>query len=460
MQTPREHDGARPEDAGKTPVKAALASWIGSVLEYYDFFIYGTAAALVFGKVFFPESDPATGTLLSFATYGVGYVARPIGAFFMGHIGDKYGRKRVLVLTVSMMGTATFLVGCLPSYNSIGIWAPILLVCLRLLQGFSASGEQSGANSLSLEHAPDHRRGYFTSFTLGGTQAGLIIATAIFLPIGAMPEVQLLSWGWRVPFWLSAVVIAAALIIRRKLEEPPAFREEAAEAAIEKIPTAALFRDHWPAVLRIALAALASTVSTIFAVYALNFAVDTKDLDQTTMLWVAIVTNVVALASIPAWATLSDRIGRRPVFVFGAVGSGALMFAYLAAIDSGKYPLIFIAGALTSGLVYSAMNGIQPSLYGEMLPTRVRLSGMAIGTQVGFAIGGFAPTAAAAIDGDGTNWVPVAAYVFVSCLIGAIAVMTARETYNVPLRVIDGREAPGTARRPPAQRALSGTGVS
>src|SRR4051794_35789083 len=444
-------------DAGKTPGKAALASWIGSVLEYYDFFIYGTAAALVFGKIFFPESDPATATLLSFATYGVGYVARPIGAFFMGHIGDKYGRKRILLLTVSLMGTATFLVGCLPTYDDIGIWAPVLLVCLRLLQGFSASGEQSGANSLSLEHAPDQRRAYFTSFTLSGTQAGLIIATAIWLPIGAMPEDQLLSWGWRVPFWLSAIVVFVSVMIRRRLEEPPAFLEEAGE---EPVPTAALFRDHWAGVLRVTLAAIASTVSTIFGVYALNYAVATKGLDQTTMLWVAIVTNVIALAAIPAWAILSDRIGRKPVWIFGAVGSGALMFAYLAAIDSKSYALIFLAAALMSGLIYSAMNGIQPSLYGEMFPTRVRLSGMAIGTQIGFAIGGFAPTAAAAIDGDGPNWVPVAGYVLVSCLIGAIAVLTARETYNVPRRVIDGREAPGPARRPPAQRALSGTGVS
>ena len=181
-------EGRPPIDAARTPKRAALASWIGSVLEYYDFFIYGTAAALVFGKIFFPDSDPATATLLSFATYGVGYVARPVGAFFMGHLGDRYGRKRVLLLTVSLMGLSTFLVGCLPTYASIGIWAPILLVCLRLLQGFSASGEQSGANSLSLEHADEHRRGFFTSFTLGGTQAGLIIATAVFLPIGAMPD--------------------------------------------------------------------------------------------------------------------------------------------------------------------------------------------------------------------------------------------------------------------------------
>lgn len=373
MSTTHEQNGS---GAGKTPVKAALASWIGSVLEYYDFFIYGTAAALVFGKVFFPEADPATGTLLSFATYGVGYVARPIGAFFMGHIGDKYGRKRVLLLTVSLMGVSTFLVGCLPSYDAIGLWAPALLVALRLLQGLSASGEQSGANSLSLEHAPEHRRAFFTSFTLGGTQAGLIIATAVFLPIGAMPEDQLLSWGWRIPFWLSAIVVVVALLIRRRIEEPPAFREEAA-AAQTRVPTAVLFRDHWAGVLRVALAAMASTVSTIFGVYALNYAVDGKGLDQTTMLWVAIVTNVVALAAIPAWAMLADRIGRKPVFIFGAIGSGALMFAYLGAISSGKYVLIFIAGALMSGLVYSAMNGIQPSLYGEMFPTRVRLSGMA-----------------------------------------------------------------------------------
>jgi MFS family permease len=437
---------------GKTPRKAALASWIGSVLEYYDFFIYGTAAALVFGKVFFPESDPATGTLLSLATYGVGYVARPIGAFFMGHIGDRYGRKRVLLLTVSLMGLATFLVGCLPTYADIGIWAPVLLVTLRLLQGFSASGEQSGANSLSLEHAPEHRRAFFTSFTLGGTQAGRIIATAVFLPIGAMPEDQLLSWGWRVPFWLSAVVVVVGLLIRRRLEEPPAFREEAA-AAPPRVPTAELFREHWAGVLRVALAALASTVSTIFAVYALSFAVDTKGLDQTTMLWVAIAANVVALAAIPAWATLADRIGRRPVFIFGAVGSGALMFAYLAAIASGRYPLIFLAAILMSGVVYSAMNGIQPSLYGEMFPTRVRLSGMAIGTQVGFAIGGFAPTAATAIAGDGPGgWVPVAAYVLVSSLIAAAAVATARETFRLTLPEIDGRATRGTDAAPRFER--------
>jgi MFS family permease len=428
----------------KTPAKAALASSIGSVLEYYDFFIYGTAAALVFGKVFFPDSDPATGTLLSFATYGVGYVARPVGAFFMGHLGDRHGRKRVLVLTVVMMGVSTFLVGCLPTYDDIGIWAPVLLVVLRLMQGFSASGEQSGGNSLTLEHAPDERRAFFSSFTLTGTQAGLVIATAAWLPLGAMPESQLNSWGWRIPFWLSALVVIAGVLIRRRLHEAPAF----AEAGGERAPLPELLRDHWGGVLRVLLTAIGSTVSTIFAVYALSFAVDTKGLDKTTMLWVAIVTNVVALFAIPAWARLADRVGRKPVLIAGALGSGALMFAYLAAIDSGSYVLIFLAAVAMSGIVYSAFNGVQPAFYGEMFPTKVRLSGMAVGTQIGYAIGGFAPTVAAAIDGPG--WVPVALLTVAGSVIAAAAALTAGETVRVPLRQLDDKRGRRFARSPAA----------
>jgi MFS family permease len=423
----------------KTPRKAALASAIGSVLEYYDFFIYGTAAALVFGKVFFPDSDPATGTLLSFATYGVGYVARPVGAFFMGHLGDRYGRKRVLVLTIVMMGLCTFLVGCLPTYSDIGVWAPALLVALRLMQGFSASGEQSGGNSLSLEHAPDERRAFFSSFTLTGTQAGLVIATAIWLPIGAMPEHDLLSWGWRIPFWLSAVVVVAGVLIRRQLDETPAFETALREGEIERAPVGELLRDHRSGVVRVTLVALGSTVSTIFAVYALSFAVDGNGLDKTTMLWVAIVTNVVALAAIPAWAALADRVGRKPVLITGTLSSGALMFAYLAAINSRSYVLIFLSAIAMSGLAYSAFNGVQPALYGEMFPTKVRLSGMAIGTQIGYAIGGFAPTAAAAIDSSG--WGPVALYVLAFSVIAAIAAATAQETARLPLRHLDESRA-------------------
>ena len=428
----------------KTPNKAALASWIGSALEYYDFFIYGTGAALVFGKIFFPGSNPATGLLLALATFGVGYVARPVGAFFMGHFGDKFGRKRVLIFTLVMMGASTFLVGCLPGYDRIGIAAPIILVILRLVQGFSASGEQAGANSMTLEHAPADRRAFFTSFTLSGTQAGLILATAVFLPISWLPEKQLLAWGWRVPFWLSAVVVMVGFIIRRTLDETPAFLEEQQHQAVPKAPLALLFRDYAADVVRVILGALVSVVSTIFGVFALSYAVNTVKIDRSLMLWVAILTNIVALVAIPLWATLADRIGRKPVFIFGSIVPGALMFAYLWAIGRADVPLIFVFGVLMSGIAYSASNGVWPAFYGEMFDTRVRLSGMAVGTQIGFALAGFAPAIAAALQGTGpASWMPVAFLTLCACLVAAVAALTARETYNVPMH--DLGKAPAVA---------------
>jgi MFS family permease len=436
MATDVLHEAAAAHEppGAKTPKKAALASWIGSALEYYDFFIYGTGAALVFGKIFFPSDHPATGVLLALATFGVGYVARPIGAFFLGHMGDKLGRRTVLIFTLILMGAATFLVGCLPTYNQVGIAAPIMLVILRLAQGFSASGEQAGANSLTLEHAPADRRAFFTSFTLSGTQAGLILATAVFLPISWLPEDQLLSWGWRIPFWLSVVVVFIGYVIRRTLDETPAFLEEKEKKQVAKLPLAILFQNYMPEVARVVCGALVSIVSTIFGVYALSFAVNTMKIDRTTMLWVAILTNIVALAAIPLWAMLADRIGRRPVFIFGAIVPGVLMFAYLWAIGEANIGLIFLFGVLMSGITYSASNGVWPALYGEMFDTRVRLSGMAIGTQIGFALGGFAPAIAAALQGTGpTAWVPVAIFTLAACVVAAIAAWTARETYNVPM---------------------------
>ena len=422
------------------PRQAAVAAWIGSALEYYDFFIYGTAAALVFNKVFFPDSDPATGTLLAIATFGVGYAARPVGAFILGHIGDKFGRKRVLVFTLMLMGVATFLVGCLPTYNQVGVLAPVLLVVLRLMQGLSAAGEQAGANSMTLEHAPPHRRAYYTSFTLSGTQAGQILATAAFLPVAALPEDALLSWGWRVPFWASALVVVVGYVIRRRLAETPVFEQQVAGGGVAKLPLVDLFRDHWRDVLRVVLAALIASVSTIFTVYALSYAVNTVELARTPMLWVGVLANVVALAALPLWATLADRVGRKPVFIAGSIGSGVLMFAYLGAISAGNYPLIFLVGIVMFGVVYSATNGIWPSFYGEMFSARVRLSGMAIGTQLGFAIAGFSPTIAATLDGeDGTNWVPVAVFTAVLCLINVAAVATGRETHRVPTEQLGTR---------------------
>ncbi|MFE2427478.1 MFS transporter [Streptomyces sp. NPDC059373] len=413
--------------------KAAFAAWIGSALEYYDFFIYGSAAALVFPRVFFNPDDPATATLISMATFGVAYAARPVGAVFLGHFGDKIGRRKVMVFTLFLMGLSTFLVGCLPTYAQVGTLAPVLLVVLRFLQGLSAAGEQSSASSLTLEHAPQNQRGYFTSFTLNGTQFGLIISTLVFIPIASLPENQLLTWGWRIPFLLSALVTLTAYFIRRSLQEAPIFEEISERDEVAKLPVVELLRNHWADMLRVASAALIAAVSTIGGVWVLSYSTAAVGLDRTTMLWVSVFANLVALIALPLWAKLSDRIGRKPVFLIGSIGSAVMIFVYLGAVTSKSYPLIFLAGAATMGLVYSASNGIWPSLYAEMFNTRVRLSGMAISTQCGFAITGFAVTYAAQLSGpDGKNWVAVAILTAAMCAVSSIAVLTARETYKVP----------------------------
>jgi len=431
------------------PRKAAMAAWIGSALEYYDFFIYGSAAALIFPKVFFDESDPATATLLSLATFGVAYAARPIGALFLGHFGDRLGRKKIMVFTLILMGLSTFLIGCLPTRAQVGGLAPVLLVLCRVLQGISAAGEQASANSMTLEHAPPNRRGFFTSFTLSGTQGGQLLATLVFLPVAALPEDQLLSWGWRVPFWASVAVAVVGYVIRRTLQETPAFTQQAATEGIAKLPLAILLREHWADVLRVVAGALIASVSTIFTVWALAYGTsDSVGMSRSQMLWVGALANLVALAAIPAWATLSDRIGRRPVYLIGAAGSGVLMFAYLWAISTGSYPLILLFGILTFGVVYSAANGVWPSFYGEMFSTRVRLSGMAIGTQIGFAVAGFAVTFAAQIAGPGgDDWSSVALFTAALCVPPVIAALTARETHKVPSERLGERAAGEAAQR-------------
>jgi MFS family permease len=357
-----------------------------------------------------------------------------VGSFFLGHVGDKYGRRKVLIFTLVLMGVSTFLVGCLPTYGQVGIFAPVLLVVLRLLQGISAAGEQAGANSMTLEHAPPHRRAFFTSFTLSGTQAGLILATIVFLPIATMPEEQLLSWGWRIPFFMSVIVVLVGLWIRRTLEETPAFKEAQRTKTAVKLPVAVLFSEAPWSVVRIIFAALVSVVSTIFALYSLSYAVNTMHIPKTTMLTVVVLANVIALAAIPAWAALADRVGRKPVFIFGALGCAVLIWPFLWAVSETNLPLIFVFGLLLSGVVYSAANGVWPAMYGEQFDTRVRLSGMAISTQIGFMLGGFAPAIASAILKPGPNgWVPVALFTSVVAVISAISASTARETYNVSM---------------------------
>jgi MFS family permease len=433
-----------PSTSGRHARKAAVAGWIGSALEYYDFFIYGTVAALVFPRIFFPPGDIAAATLASMATFGVAYAARPLGSFLMGHYGDRLGRKVVMVGTLLLMGLSTFLVGCLPSFQSAGLLAPALLVVLRILQGISAAGEQAGANSMSFEHAPSNRRGYYTSWTLSGTQGGQVLAPAVVLPLAALlSENQFMSWGWRVPFWLSAVVVIVGFIVRARLEETPAFQSEASHGEVPKAPLKTLLTSYRKELFQVFFAALIASVGTTFAVFSLSFSRTMEHhVSTSTMLWTAVFANLIAVFTIPLWATLSDRIGRRPVFITGNILCIVGIAFFLWSITTGSDALVFVTGLFIGGVVFSITNGVWPATYAERFPTQVRLSGMAIGTQFGFAVAGFAPLIETALIGKfGTApWVMPAAFVALVAVLSAVSIYSMRETYNVPLERLGRRE--------------------
>jgi len=435
-------DGVPDDSSRRTPGRAALASFMGSAVEYYDFFVFGTAAALIFPKVFFPSGDEAA-LVMSFATFGVAYVARPVGAFVLGHFGDRVGRRNVLMFTLVLMGVSTFLIGCLPTFATAGWLAPGLLVLCRLMQGFSAAGEQAGASSLTLEHAPDHRRAFFTSWTLTGTQGGLILAQLVMLPFVSMSDEAELTWGWRVPFWLSAVVVVVAFFIRRRLHETPEFDEAKATGAIARMPLKPLLQNHWKDVIRVVLCAFIAAVSTVFGTLAIAYG-KKVGLDAGITLWLVVVANIVALFTQPLFGILADRIGRKPVFIYGALSSAALMPFYMLSMSSDNTVLTFALAVATFSFGYAAANAVWPSFYGEMFSTQVRFSGMAIGTQLGFLLAGFAPSIVTALGGvrEG-GWVVISAFTAVVCVIAAASAATARETKNVPTALL-GRKLPAS----------------
>jgi len=427
-----------PTEYKKTPKKAAASGWMGSALEYYDFFIYAQAAALVFPDIFFPKGNPQVAIVSSLALFGVGYVARPLGAFFLGHWGDTHGRKNVLVLCMLLMGASTFAVGILPTYQMIGVWAPLLLVILRLIQGFAVGGEISGASAMIVEHAPFGRRGYYASFTLQGVQAGQILAAAVILPLSALlPESAFQSWGWRIPFLLSAVVVVAGLIIRRRVDETPAFQEEAVHGEVPKAPIVQAVRESGPDMLRVVCMALMNAVplaTTVFgATYATNDAYGIG-MSTTSYLWISLVGNAVAVALIPFVGRLTDRIGRRPPIIVGALGSGALSYLYLYFVSQDNLPGAFIMAILMWGIVYQGYNAVFPSFYQELFPTRTRVTGFAVSQNIGTAITAFLPSIYAIVAPPGSN-VPliVGSFTFGCAIIAAIACFSARETYRIHL---------------------------
>ena len=427
--------------------KATASGWIGSALEYYDFFIYATAASLVFPQIFFPKGDPTVAIVASLATYGVGYVARPIGAFFLGHWGDTHGRKKVLLVCMFLMGFSTMAVGFLPTYQQVGWYAPLLLVALRLIQGFAVAGEISGASSMILEHAPFGRRAFFASFTLQGVQAGQILAAAIFLPLAHyMSPDSFMSWGWRVPFLLSFVVIVAGYIIRSKVDETPAFTEESQHQEVPKAPVIQAIKDNWGDMLRVICMALMNVIPVVTTIFGAAYAVQPGygiGFHTDVYLWIPVVGNIVAVIVIPFVGNLSDKIGRRPPIIVGALISGLLSFGYLYAISIHSVPLAFVMSLLMWGVVYQGYNAIFPSFYPELFPTRTRVSGMAISQNIGTLITALLPALFVAVAPPGSTDIPmkIGALTFAITVICAIAAWSARETYRVHLNDLGNPDA-------------------
>ena len=419
--------------------KATASGWIGSALEYYDFFIYATAASLIFPQIFFPSGNPTVAIVASLATYGVGYVARPIGAFFLGHWGDTHGRKTVLLVCMFLMGFSTMAVGLLPTYQQVGLLAPALLVILRLIQGFAVAGEISGASSMILEHAPFGRRGFYASFSLQGVQAGQIFAAAVFLPLAHyMPTEAFNSWGWRIPFLLSVIVIIAGYIIRREVDETPAFAEEGQHGAVPQAPIIQAFTQSWGDMLRVVCMALMNVIPVVAAIFGAAYAVQPGygiGFPKDVYLWIPVLGNILAVLVIPVVGNLSDRIGRRPPIIFGAIASGLLSFGYLYAISIANVPLAIFMSLLMWGVVYQGYNAVFPSFYPELFPTRTRVTSMAISQNIGTTITALLPALFATVAPPGSTNIPltVGAITFAVTLVAAAAAWSARETYRIHL---------------------------
>lgn len=386
------------QDAGQLR-KLVIASVLGNALEWYDFFLYGTAAALVFGPLFFPVGgDPMQGTLLAFSGFAVGFLARPLGGIVFGHIGDRYSRKMTLIMTLTLMGATTFVIGLLPVYAQIGIWAPISLITLRFLQGVASGGEWGGGVLMLSENAPASRRGYFTAWSQMGVSGGFVLSAFAFYLVQKLPEDDLMSWGWRVPFLLSIVIFLVGVYIRKNIRESKAFSQAKPEAKHEKIPLMVLIREHPKALLQaIALRLPENGASYIFftfsVVYAKHIGIGTGEIISAVTL-----AMLVEFFSILFWGALSDRIGLKPVYYIGVIGLLVMAFPFFWLLSTGDYGWIMVAMLLGLPFCHGAMIGTQPCIMSDLFPVRVRYSGLALGHEVGSIFsGGLGPMLAVAL---------------------------------------------------------------
>lgn len=422
--------------SGSSITKVATASFIGSAIEWYDFFLYGTAAALVFPALFFPGFSQLAGTLAAFATFGVAFVARPIGGVVFGHYGDKVGRKAMLVITLLIMGFATFFIGLLPSFDSIGVWAPVLLVILRFAQGFGVGGEWGGAALMAVEHAPADRRGFYGSWPQLGIPAGLLLSTAAFSAVSTLPDEQFIAWGWRIPFLLSIVLVGVGLFIRLKIMETPSFSRVKETNTEARMPIVEVFRSYPRAVLLAAGARFADNVLYyVFATFVLTYTTTQLGLPRSAALMGVLIASALELFTMPAFGALSDRVGRRPVIVGGALVMMVISFPFFWLVDTGNTPLVWLAIVLALSVSHAAVFGPLAAFFAELFGTRVRYSGTSVGFQLGALLAGaptpFIATALLAWSG-GDSW-PISLFALLAGLVTLVSVLLAAETFRTDL---------------------------
>lgn len=401
--------------------KALLSSLAGTSVEWYEFFVYGIAAALVFGKLFFPSFDSLVGTLLSLSTFAVAFVARPIGAALFGHYGDRIGRKASLIVTLTMMGGATFLIGLLPTYESIGIWAPILLITLRVIQGISLGGEYSGAVLISVEHAGAKRQGYFGGIVNTGSCVGLILANLAFLALSGLSESDFLSWGWRIPFILSAILVILGMVIRARVSESPDFAAVKETRKVQQAPVLEVFKNYKAKVVLLCLAYIgAGTFFYTASVFSLGYA-KYLGVARGEMLTLIMAAFLFLAFGMVAFGWLSDRISRKAIFVLGAFFMVITPYIWFALLDT-KNMALMMTGFLILFLPFAANYGVMPTFYSEVFPANVRYSGMAIGYTLGTILGSAtAPLVGTYLLGVTGNWYGIAVFMSGASLISAIA---------------------------------------